>query len=85
MKLEDWLILMVPDARQAQVAICNSGAYIPDDTCARASDGQESTAASDQLEFLTDEWDRLQELNRNPVQELGDSPPWLSPSGAAVF
>jgi hypothetical protein len=29
-----------------------------------------------QREFFPLEWDRLLELHRDPVQELGNNPPW---------
>jgi hypothetical protein len=78
-KLEDWLALMSNDIHSLQVAICNSGSYAPDDACDHVTDGIEATANDDQYEFLDNEWSRLVDLKRNPLDELGDKPPWLSP------
>ncbi|MGE0526571.1 MAG: protein-glutamine glutaminase family protein [Bdellovibrionales bacterium] len=74
--LEEWLHRMSQNTSELEVAICGSGAYTPYDTCSRLTDGREEMAESDQKGFLEWEWERLEALNRNPEQELGDNPPW---------
>ncbi len=75
--LEDWLRTMSTDISQLQVAICSSGSYFPSDECNKVTDGVEAEAASDQVSYLADEWQRLEQLSRDPKTELGDLPPWL--------
>jgi hypothetical protein len=78
-KLEDWLAKMAGNIYNLEVAICASGSYTPEDSCDHVTDGIEATAADDQLGYLQSEWSRLEELKRNPANELGEKPPWLSP------
>jgi hypothetical protein len=78
-KLEVWLAKMAGDIHHLEVAICASGSYTPDDSCDHVTDGVEAMASDDQISYLQSEWERLVELKRNPVNELGEKPPWLSP------
>ncbi len=75
-KLENWLAAMTSDVSSLSVAICESGAYSPDDSCGRISDGIEEEAMADQAVYLNYEWRNIVRLNRSPEQELGDAPPW---------
>jgi len=77
LKLADWLGHMSSDPGALEVAVCGSGSYTPYDSCVKNTDGVESMALSDQNYFLGSEWHRLEQLRRNPEQELGDLPPWL--------
>jgi hypothetical protein len=77
LKLNDWLLRMSPNPSQLEVAICGSGAYTPYDACEKDTDGLERSAEDDQMYFLRAEWERLEALRRDPVEELGDNPPWL--------
>jgi hypothetical protein len=79
LRLEDWLSRMNANPDNLEVAICGSGSYTPYDACHKESDGVESSALSDQGRYLDSEWYRLKSLGRIPEEELGDSPPWLSP------
>jgi hypothetical protein len=76
LKIEDWLATMSTTPQTLQVAICESGSYQPYDDCDKVSDGKEDQAQADQVGYLGLEWERLQALQRNPDQELGDNPPW---------
>ncbi len=76
MKVDEWLHHMSPDPSVVDVAVCGSGSYTPYDLCDKASDGIEKDAGQDQIGFLTSEYLRIQDLGRNPVDELGDKPPW---------
>jgi hypothetical protein len=75
LKLAEWLGRMGVASR-IKVAICNSGTYGPRSYCGRNTDGVEKTAFRHQQKYLGLEWQRLRNLGRNPLQELGDDPPW---------
>lgn len=74
--LREWLSRISDNPEEVEISICGSGAYSPYDKCERESDGEEAVALKEQKAFLRMEWYRLEELHRNPVQELGDNPPW---------
>lgn len=77
LRLEDWLARMSKKPETLEVAVCGSGAYTPYDACEQDSDGIEAGALGDQGYYLDAEWSRLEELRRDPVNELGELPPWL--------
>lgn len=77
LKLGEWLARMSPNPGSLEVAVCKSGSYTPYDPCGKETDGVESGAENDQMTYLRAEWNRLEQLGRNPEQELGDNPPWL--------
>jgi hypothetical protein len=79
LKIEDWLRTMTGDIAKLEVAICGSGSYAPYDICDKTSDGIEAAAGRDQIQYLSNEWWRLEELRRVPLEELGDKPPWIDP------
>ena len=58
-------------------AFCTTGAYQPFHTCVGAPGVELDKAVTDELDYLDLERTRLKDLNRNPDEELGDSPPWL--------
>lgn len=76
LKLEEWLATMSNRPDDLQVAVCHSGTYSPMDPCNHDSDGLELSAQNDQISYLLSEWSRLEDLNRDPVKELGEMPPW---------
>jgi hypothetical protein len=76
LKLDEWMAKMSSTPQNIEIAICASGTYDPEEDCARKSDGKEEQAQADQTEFLQDEWKRLIRLKRDPVEELGEHPPW---------
>jgi len=76
MNLKDWILTMVPNVDQAKLSICNSYAYGPSDSCYKATSETDKRALPDQQYYLGYEWDRLLVMKRDPVKELGDSPPW---------
>ena len=77
MTLAAWIATMSGQPDDLEVAVCGSGAYTPYDACFKETDGRESGALAEQRQYLDAEWERLEELGRNPVEELGDLPPWL--------
>ncbi|MBL7545937.1 MAG: hypothetical protein JNL11_19115 [Bdellovibrionaceae bacterium] len=76
MLLKDWILAMTPEINSVKLAICHPSSYTPDSPC-RVDSNSSEPAMDDQLFFLNMEWNRLVEMNRNPVRELGDFPPWL--------
>ncbi len=78
--LGDWLARQSANPDALEVAVCGSGSYTPYDECFKETDGEETSALSEQGYYLDAEWERLQRLGRNPVEELGDLPPWLKPT-----
>lgn len=78
---QEWKAMMVRSAGvDVTVSVCDSHAYDPDSNCEKGDPNSEQTAASDSHSFLTNEWDRLLELSRDPNRELGDYPPWVKAS-----
>lgn len=75
MKVRDWLQAM--DSPNAEVAVCSGDAYDPDSDCASGDANSFGRAQSEASWFLPSEWDRLEDLGRDPKRELGDFPPWL--------
>lgn len=73
--LEEWMKRM-GDPAKMKIAICGSGTYSPSDSCAKESDGMELRAYKSQLYYLSLEEKRVQGLNLNVTDVLGDNPPW---------
>lgn len=74
LEVEKWVSLMSPDPTGVKVAICDPHAYIPKSACRGViTDG---AAESHQKSYFEREWKRLLDLARDPVRELGESPPW---------
>lgn len=73
--LTDWLSKMGVISKM-QIAICNTYTYGPMDSCELSTQQTEADATTDQLKYLPYEWKNLEELNRNPTEELGEHPPW---------
>ena len=75
--LEEWLGRQSRNPGDLEVAICKSGSYTPYHQCADEIDGKEpKEALVDQGWFLDPEWERVEQLGRDPDQELGENPPW---------
>lgn len=74
--LVDWVKTMTPDPMQVKLAFCKANAYGPDDSCSNPTDKDPEDAPADQLRYLDREWRRAKELARDPLEVLGDNPPW---------
>ena len=57
--------------------ICQPQTYMPYSSCDNPASNEDENAASDQLGFLPLERERILELDRNPIEELGEHPPWV--------
>lgn len=73
--LNEWLLKMGTPSKM-KVAICSTYTYGPMDSCDLSTSKTEEDAMKDQTHYLPIEWKNLEELNRDPKQELGDNPPW---------
>jgi hypothetical protein len=79
MDLNSWVLSMTTDSSQIQVSVCSPQTYTPDSSCLRGfASSEEAAAVNDQDSFLDNEWNRQQDLGRDPYQVLGHTPPWLN-------
>ena len=73
---EEWVGLIAPDTTKVTVAICDTNAYAPSQTCRGGSSKQDYWAKGQLEDYLDDEWANLLNLKMDPVKLLGASPPW---------
>lgn len=78
LKLKEWNSLVGGDNTRVQYSICAAGTYDPSWNCANPRSMLPKDTEQEQEYFLPLEWSRIEELRRNPEQELGSSPPWLN-------
>ena len=71
-----WLELMGGDAADIRIAVCDPRTFTPSSDCSAPNPEEEQQSASVQKLYLSYEWDRLLEMKRDPIKELGDAPPW---------
>lgn len=73
---QTWLLRQVPSLNLVQVTVADPNAYNPF-SLVSGGPNQRTQAESDlRTQFLMYEWDRQEELGRNPNVVLGDNPPW---------
>lgn len=60
----------------AQYTVCSTETVDPDSDCFKPRNYGKAYAENEQMYFLNLEWLRLEDLKRDPIAELGDSPPW---------
>lgn len=75
MILKDWIMTMTSDINSVKLSICHPSSYTPSSPC-RVDSPASEPALEDQQGYLMMEWSRLEELQRNPIRELGEFPPW---------
>lgn len=75
--LNEWQQAIGASKASIRYALCASNTFDPDDSCYRTSRTPMSFSLDEQYRFLQPEWLRLQDLNRDPEEELGAHPPWL--------
>lgn len=73
--VDDWYSMM-GSSNNVQGVVCNAYTYAPYDECYKANNVSDKRARKDQAEFLKREWDRLNSLGYEPLEMLGDNPPW---------
>ncbi len=76
MTLRSWLSTMDRNVANIEVAICDAHAVGPYDSCQNPNEEDTDDIIYQQSRLLHTEWRRVQSLNRDPYQELGDNPPW---------
>lgn len=87
--LEQWIAHMTPtqkrNKKQPQpepqpqrlfVNFCKDETYSPSDSCLKPDEMTLESAINSQAGYLIAERERLNDLERNPDEELGDNPPW---------
>lgn len=81
---QEWFARMAPNAQEMTASVCDTYAYAPASPCfvTDPSHPSDEFALSDQMGYLPMEWERVQNLGRDPQKELGDFPPWLQPAPA---
>lgn len=72
--LDEWSSYMGTETKE--FAVCDMGTYAPSDKCHNPSKMTFEKAKDAQQRFLSYEWENLESLGRDPVQELGENPPW---------
>ena len=77
LKVEDWKKALETEESVDKFAVCNTHTVGPEDNCKNPRKYSLESLLDDQVSFLGQEWDRLEELNRDPKAELGENPPWL--------
>ena len=75
--LQEWDEAIGGNSSRLQYAICDTNAVDPDSSCKEPHKRSYQAVLNEQLGFLDDEWQRLEDLHRDPVKELGDNPPWV--------
>ncbi len=77
LRLNDWFGQMNPNIQTLKAAFCEPNTYVPSQQCRGDVGNWDGEAAGlQQSMFLPAEERRLRELGRDPVQELGENPPW---------
>lgn len=56
--------------------VCNPYAYDPFDKCTKTGYPDDERALENQLWYLNREWTRIEALGFDPIDLLGDNPPW---------
>lgn len=77
MKLEDWVNRQIKSQEPRELVFCEAQTYDPRSSCLAPQEDSGEKALRDIQFFLRREWSRQLELERDPHQVLGDSPPWL--------
>ncbi len=77
LKLSEWNRAVGGESSFVQYTICSHKTFDPSSDCYSTSGLSPEEATQEQTVFLTLEWDRLLELDRDPEKELGSEPPWL--------
>ncbi len=76
--IADW-IARQSTVEAAKLKLCSSFAFWPDSACDQTSHTPPASTDSDMQFYLSREWNRQVQLGRNPIDVLGEHPPWLMP------
>ncbi len=87
LKLMEWHEAVGGDEARIKYSICSPYTFSPMNDCQETMALSREEVLLRQRYFFRAEWDRLLELNRSPMKELGDEPPWMFtvPTNALVL
>lgn len=77
LKLTEWNKAVGGEKTAVQYSICEARTFDPNSDCLNPRALTPESAEDEQRSFLSAEWNRLLELDRDPEKELGHSPPWF--------
>ena len=72
----EWMNRMGGAEAQIKIAICSPHTYEPDSDCSYPDDSSVRSRNDEVTYYLDEEWERILQLGRMPLLELGDFPPW---------
>lgn len=78
LKLSEWNEAVGGSESFVDYSVCSSNTYDPSSDCYNPAPMSYEDAVHAQKMFLDPEWWRVIELDRNPEEELGNNPPWLT-------
>ncbi|KHD87999.1 MAG: hypothetical protein OM95_10740 [Bdellovibrio sp. ArHS] len=78
LKLIEWNDKVGGGRTLVQYSVCHKDAFDPSSDCSKPQLTSPQEALSEQTSFLEYEWERVENLGRDPYKELGEFPPWLS-------
>lgn len=73
LRVNEWLAHM-GNPYEMKIAVCGAGTYMPINDCDRKQ--VRNLGKQPIMNFMTKEWDSLEELGHDPERLLGDLPPW---------
>jgi hypothetical protein len=76
MTVQDWKKAQEIDEPVEKFAVCKPKTVGPDESCTNGRGMSYESLIRSQEDFLHQEWERLEDLGRNPQAELGEAPPW---------
>lgn len=74
----EWFEAMTKNTKGLKAAICHPFTYTPGDHCLNAINDPIDKAGKAESYYLEEEWTRMRVLGFDPIQLLGESPPWLN-------
>lgn len=77
LKIEEWTDRQIRTGLPRTLTFCSPYTYDPRTPCVNAQTDPGSKAQAEIKYFLPREWRRQTELNRDPLEVLGEHPPWL--------
>jgi hypothetical protein len=79
MRINAWIDRLMSNRKDGKVSLCSAATFSPDSYCTSADAIEYDRAVTEELDVYLDlEWERLEDLGRNPNKELGEDPPWAS-------
>ena len=73
----DWFKSMTVKSNYIRGIVCSPRNYLPSHSCMHPPKGDDDMGINRSYEFLHYEYKRVKALGYNPIDVLGDTPPWL--------